>query len=590
MNYSDMQHLITLNTSAPLHNYIVFTNSFNFIRFFKIYDIYINIDDNDTFTLLNTLLTVNGHFYGYINENGLPEKYCFINYGINHPSIVSYSGYLLNGLKHGSGEEIYKDNKYIGQFENNNKHGLGHIYSLDSQLLYSGNWSFNKKHGLFVLLSNNIISSIINYDNDIVISKLLISYSTTNICNIKYIKYTSELTLTIYNNLINIITYYNTHYNDDIFEKLKSYQQYLVSDGQQEICIYSNIQLLYRGIAKIQLDDIVLQNDIEHIFHTSSYDVSISGIFVNQYLTHGKISLKNNNTMQLICNGDFENANVFSIDVENEVIIADELIAMFIRHMTEGRIYHTLQKPFNVNFSYKLNERPQLIYDGILYNNGILNTGKIFYKTANSSEILIYNGTFTSTIYNIALNSIYHYFKKGICYYINGNIQYDGNWFNSKYHGSGILYYENGNVKYVGNWNDGLYQNYGKLYSSNNNIYYDGNWDNGKYHGNGKLYYNNGNIEYNGNWNNDKHHGYGNLYFSNGNIHYDGSWTNGKYDGEGILYYINKNDNSLMTLYIGTFKNGLYDGEGILYIENNETTEAIIQFAGQFINGIPICE
>ena len=68
---------------------------------------------------------------------------------------------------------------------------------------------------------------------------------------------------------------------------------------------------------------------------------------------------------------------------------------------------------------------------------------------------------------------------KGIMYYKNGNIKYDGEFINGKCEGTG---------KYV--WEDGEY--------------YLGQWKNGLKHGKGILYYKDGSIKYDGGFINDK--------------------------------------------------------------------------------------
>ena len=44
---------------------------------------------------------------------------------------------------------------------------------------------------------------------------------------------------------------------------------------------------------------------------------------------------------------------------------------------------------------------------------------------------------------------------KGIEYYKNNNIKYDGDFVNDKYEGNGNYYYENGEY-YIGQWFNGL--------------------------------------------------------------------------------------------------------------------------------------
>ena len=62
-------------------------------------------------------------------------------------------------------------------------------------------------------------------------------------------------------------------------------------------------------------------------------------------------------------------------------------------------------------------------------------------------------------------------------------------------HGKGIIYYENGNIFYEGDFVNGKREGNGKCFSENGD-YYRGQWFNDKPHGKGKLYNNNDIILY----------------------------------------------------------------------------------------------
>ena len=69
---------------------------------------------------------------------------------------------------------------------------------------------------------------------------------------------------------------------------------------------------------------------------------------------------------------------------------------------------------------------------------------------------------------------------KGILYYSNGNIIYDGDWINDKKEGNGKYIDEDGKY-YIGEFKNDLQNGKGILYYSNRNIIYDGYWINGKF-------------------------------------------------------------------------------------------------------------
>ena len=49
------------------------------------------------------------HYSGMINDATMPNGYGEIIY-YNHPTIIKYTGYFIDGLKHGSGTETYTNN------------------------------------------------------------------------------------------------------------------------------------------------------------------------------------------------------------------------------------------------------------------------------------------------------------------------------------------------------------------------------------------------------------------------------------------------------------------------------------------------
>jgi len=91
--------------------------------------------------------------------------------------------------------------------------------------------------------------------------------------------------------------------------------------------------------------------------------------------------------------------------------------------------------------------------------------------------------------------------------------------------GKGILYYKNGNIKYEGDFKNNMPDGNGK-YIWEDGSYYIGPWVKGLKHGKGKLYYANNNIKYDGNYNLDLFDGYGKYIAENGE-YYIGQWSNG---------------------------------------------------------------
>ena len=198
---------------------------------------------------------------------------------------------------------------------------------------------------------------------------------------------------------------------------------------------------------------------------------------------------------------------------------------------------------------------------------------------------------------------------KGIKYYKNGNILYDGDWVNGKpegngkfiredgyyyigqfknglRHGKGIIYYKDGKIMYDGDFVNNEYEGNGK-YIWEDNAYYIGQYKNGLRHGKGTMYYPDEKIKYEGDWIEDRmegkgkfiwrdgvyyigqekdglRHGKGTMYYANGDVMYDGYWVNDKMDGRG-KYIWEDGD-----YYIGEFQKGLSHGKGTEYKSNGK--------------------
>ena len=98
--------------------------------------------------------------------------------------------------------------------------------------------------------------------------------------------------------------------------------------------------------------------------------------------------------------------------------------------------------------------------------------------------------------------------------YENGNY-YIGEEKNLKRHGKGIEYYKNGQVKYDGNWVDDLPEGNGKMIYEDG-TYYIGKFKNGMRHGKGIYHYEDGKINYDGEYINDTQEGNGKMILEDG--------------------------------------------------------------------------
>ena len=84
---------------------------------------------------------------------------------------------------------------------------------------------------------------------------------------------------------------------------------------------------------------------------------------------------------------------------------------------------------------------------------------------------------------------------------------YKGEYKDNKPNGKGIKYYSNGNILYEGNFINGKFDGKGKYYYDNG-MYFIGEYKNGLRNGKGIQYYKNGNILFEGDWIDDKRDGF----------------------------------------------------------------------------------
>ena len=186
-------------------------------------------------------------------------------------------------------------------------------------------------------------------------------------------------------------------------------------------------------------------------------------------------------------------------------------------------------------------------YDnGANYTNGKKQGGKIIYS----------NGNYYQGEENKGKRE-----GKGIEYYKNGGIKYDGYWSNDLPEGEGKFIDKKGHY-YIGPFKQGLKHGKGVEYYPNGEKKYEGDFVNGKKEGKGIYRYDLDDVGlgyYVGFLKNDKFEGKGQEYFKNGKINFDGYYANGTLNGYGKLY----NQDGIWIE--GEWKNGLLNGKGKRY-------------------------
>ena len=215
------------------------------------------------------------------------------------------------------------------------------------------------------------------------------------------------------------------------------------------------------------------------------------------------------------------------------------------KDLTEG--YGYLINPIINIIKNKINERR---------NNGKYINGKYIYEDGK-----YYIGEYEDNIPN----------GKGIKYYSNGNILFEGNFINGKFEGDGKYYYDNGDY-FIGQYKNGLRNGKGTIYYKNENIRFEGEYINDQAEGYGKCILETG-ASFIGQFKNNLKNGKGVLYYPDGNIFYDGDYINDKRNGKGKC--INKDG----SYYIGQFKDNSRNGKGIQYSSKGD-----IIFEGDWVN------
>ena len=148
--------------------------------------------------------------------------------------------------------------------------------------------------------------------------------------------------------------------------------------------------------------------------------------------------------------------------------------------------------------------------------------------------------------------------------YVYGNGDYFIGTLKSKIpFGKGVLYYKNGDIKYEGDFVKGKKQRLGKYYFSDNSWYVMEN--------NEKFFFMKGDY-YFGQFFNDDMHGKGIIYLNN-TIKYDGDFVNNQFNGFGKYYFESGN------YYIGQFKDDMQNGKGKIFDKDGN-----IKFEGEYIN------
>ena len=292
-----------------------------------------------------------------------------------------------------------------------------------------------------------------------------------------------------------------------------------------------------------------------HIINDDSKNNNIIYIYYEEYKAANILLDKNKRYLRSFKNEGLDISIIEILDEDNiskkyffepetDILLINNLIdkEIYIPQYTEGNKLKNAEGIIKNIIKYKISHT-------VIANKG--SSGfPIFLKDSNKiigihrgrdPNIDIKYGDFIYPVINIIKEDIR--IRRNNGKYINGKYIYD----DGKY--------------YIGQFRNNIPNGKGIKYYKNGNILYDGDFIEGKFKGNGKYIYENGEY-YIGQFINGLRHGKGTIYDSNGNIKYEGDFINNKAE-------INKNeilDNG--TYYIGQIKNKLRNGKGIEYYSN----------------------
>ena len=405
-------------------------------------------------------------------------------------------------------------------------------------------------------------------------------------------------------------------------------------NNNQENIIDPNILSILKSICKLKIETSLETKLItayllefyvdQHLFHclisngyeitnnialNISYDNDLKSTNINIKFAENKRYFKNFKNVEL----DITVVEILDIDnipkdyylyPESEIIINSELInkQIYIPYYSqekELKMFKGKIKEINKNeFIYSSNEQNGLSGNHVFLENcfDVLGIQKRFNQDHDKTE---YCANFIYREINIIKDDIRKKINKGK--YINEKyIWEDGKYYLGEFknhlpNGKGIKYYSNGNINYEGDFINGIFEGEGK-YIYDDSDYFIGQYKNSLRNGKGILYYKNGNIMNNCEYANGKAEGYGKYIYENGK-YYIGQWKTGLCHGKGILYYPNGNimyegdfinnkrggngkyiweDGSY---YIGQWKTGYCHGKGRLYYHNGN-----IKYQGDYVN------
>lgn len=408
-------------------------------------------------------------YYGYWLNNK-PHKKGFIKDKINN---IKYEGNIINGYPEGDGIETYtNDYKYLGTFLKGKKHGYGKIV-YNKIIIYEGLWYEN------TIVNNNESKNIFDKNGNLKYNVKYIdfinNFYSINDYGIEYfpntkIKYEGSFLNTTYDGFGKLYNYQNGNY-------------WKVYEGMFENNMFNGKGTLYNidgsiyyiGNFKNNIIDenfvTVFNNSFEENFYFHGIiekSVLLNNYYPNIILKEGVLHNYKNN---IIYKGEFK-----SVIIENKIInklcgnnkcIIEKIIEVvdnniidkkliFEGYIDENKYNGTIILKDNLKFIGKFNLKKENDFNNLNYIEGSLS------KKENNKYVLLSQGKYMNNLLN-GNGKIYR----------NGVLLKEGYFKNNVLNGQGISYYLNGNKEYQGNFYRGYRHGYGKLFDCEQNLIYE---------------------------------------------------------------------------------------------------------------------
>ena len=456
------------------------------------------------------------------------------NYEGNEKEFKQYNEILKKEFK---GIFVYYDNKikkYFGNFANNLYEGRGILYNESGDILYDGFFKNGKYEGFGKLFTEKLLKYEGFFSGGEYEGKGNLYFNNKKIYEGYFHKGKKHGIGIIFNNEIKC--------RKKFFENgLELHYGILYDNNNMEI---------YSG----ELSDFKPKIGKNIIIFNENWNKIYKGDFVD-YQYHGKGILYYTDINRIYFEGIFEKGNIVKgklYDLKGKVVYKGDFKD---------------ERPVNGNDIKLYDLNRNLLYHGDFKSGKYHGFGKIYKR-----NILYYEGNFKNDEIK----------GKGIKYYINGNKHIEGYFeiknkfeefrFDSyeKNYAKGVLFDYNGNYIFETEF-DNFIPKIGKnkiLFISKGNLLFDDNIYNSKYHGFGKLFEKNCYLEYilkyEGNFLNGEIYGKGIKFYKNGQKKFEGSfYLNDKFEG---IYYSPKG----RIIYEGEIINDCFYGSEFLEVYNND--------------------